>query len=110
MNGTDQQSGHIRHQGVSVYQVAEAEARDVVARVRAREFDARTDAYDKQNFIHQQYMISGGGPSAYVHFVIRIDGQVDHAYLEYVEGSGRAIVGFSHTEAAQLYQAMKDYR
>lgn len=39
----------------------------------------------------RSYMLGGGGPTTWIHFVTNSDGEVDHAYLEYVSASGTGI-------------------
>lgn len=72
-----------------------------------------TYTYETKRVLAEGYMVSGNGPTAYVWFVFTDPTQtgeppeIDHAYLEYSNGSGIETVAFAQYPAERLLKALR---
>lgn len=114
MNGTDRED----YGGRTVYENAEISARTVIeSAVRFEDmrqpnpdWDPRAEVFERQTFRMEQFTIGLNGPTEYLCFVFKEDGDMDHAYLHYSSAGDSAIVQLGQFDAEDLYERVKDYR
>lgn len=63
--------------------------------------------YGKSNYRSVAYTLAGGGPGAQLFFVIDHEGELDHAYIDYVESSGQQTVRIPDWYAEQLARVLQ---
>lgn len=96
--------------GLTCGQVAQRMLDRLVERASERTDEPidESDVYAVEELRAKEYMIAGGGPTAYVTFVLDADGEVDLAVLDYVEGDGRAQATLTGHWAERLYEAFRE--
>lgn len=102
MFGNDRESGH--EPGMTIQQVAEKWAADLIKDMRAGEVDEGR-VYGATTYRAVEFVLAGGGPGATITFLLDGDEDVHDAFYTYMESGGFATVSLDELTAAELYSA-----
>lgn len=100
INGRGGKAGYRHANGETIEEAAHVVAAGLIAQLNDR--TASWDSYDAGTRRHVEYVLAGGGPGYSFHAVYDTEGDLDHAYLEYLEPGGSAVVKFPAWAAEQL--------